>query len=157
MFACRPEPSRYLFETNVTKRVDLYPQSDEPKLTGALVLLGPNISVRICRRMSLGFDFVSNWRSSSPCGNRKGPIQVIVPKGYQTLHLSSWNKFGEATSDYALGYNFENGVIYEIFFEEHENVVDWQLYSVSQHRFDILHKSAPAELQRLPISPETAQ
>jgi hypothetical protein len=95
---------------------------------------------------------ILTWHQSSQCGNSFGPTQVIVPGGHRVLHLSSWNKFGEPTSDYVLEYDFESGVIYEVFFEEDDTKIDWQLYSVSKRRFDEMHQGAPAELRLIPSS-----
>lgn len=149
--ACHPKVLRYTYEPVSTKRLELYRRGDGVRLTGALVLIGPEASVRVCEPREL-FGLRSNWRGASNCGNPRGPIQVVVPEGRNTLHLSSWNDFGEATSDYDLEFDFENGGIYEVFFLEQDAKIDWQLYSVSQRRYDEMHQAAPAELRQIPSS-----
>ncbi len=134
---------RYVFVANVTKRYE----PDHPRPSDILLLLGKG--VELCVRHADTWTGDPQWG----CSYVSGPTQVRLAQETRSLLLTSKDDQGKTTSEYKLTAKFEPGHLYEVFYTESEDKVNWQLYEVDSDHYGHMHLDAPKQLQLIPRQP----
>jgi len=141
-------PNRYSYEQGVTKRYQFSERNEE---TDVLLLIGRR--VQFCK----SYLFIWDGRAQRMCSMITGPAQIRLPSGWHTLEFASIDGHDRTTSKYGLDFSLEPGRIYEVFYVEGPEQMDWQLHELSGEDYLRLHVHAPEAMRSFPEPPGRLQ